>query len=131
MAELRILSYNCDKGNCKLAPGKVSYIGNIITQANADIVCLQEYSQTVAQQLLPYRLEESYIFITSPINQGWSENIIYSKLPILKSWFVEMDGKNRKSPIITVQTSNGPITIACIHLDFEEICCGWELAPIS
>lgn len=112
MSGIKILSYNCNKGNCKFGE-----IGDIIKTVNADIICLQEYGQIVAQHLESYKLEDSYVFITSPIYQGWSGNVIYSKLPIIKSRFLELEGKARKTPVITVETLNGNLTIACIHLD--------------
>ena len=64
-----------NKGNCKLVPNRTSYLGDIISRINADVICLQEYSQGVAQQLAPYKLEDSYIFITHPVSQGWSGQV--------------------------------------------------------
>lgn len=108
-----ILTLNCNKGNCKSG----NSIGNLILNHDPDIICFQEYNHIVAQQLVPYKLENQYIFINSAISQGWSGNVIYTKFPVLKSTFIEIEGKSRKVPIITVLSSNGPVTIANIHLD--------------
>lgn len=107
----RVISYNCNKGLCS------GSIGNIITEANADIICLQEFNQVVAEHLIPYNLQDSYIFITSPLTQGWSSNVIYSRFPIIKSSILQLSGKSRQTQIVTVSTPNAHITIACIHLD--------------
>jgi endonuclease/exonuclease/phosphatase family metal-dependent hydrolase len=109
---ISVLSYNCNKGNCKIGS-----IGSIITESDPDIICLQEYNQTIALELVPYNLEEKYVFITSNLYQGWSGNVIYSKFPVIKSKFIQNEGKSRVTPIIQVQTAKTIITVACVHLE--------------
>lgn len=60
---LKVLSLNCNKENCN---GK--FIVSLITEADADIICLQEFNHKVSEYLDPLKLEEKYIFISPPKN---------------------------------------------------------------
>jgi endonuclease/exonuclease/phosphatase family metal-dependent hydrolase len=107
-----VLTFNCDKGNCN-----IDNIGPILRDSNADVICLQEFNQKVAIALLPYKLEEQYVFITAPLNQGWSSNVIYSRFPVIKSNNYTVEGKSRLSILARVLVANNPVDIVCVHLD--------------
>lgn len=108
-----VLTYNCNRGLCK----DYGSIGDLIVSTNADIVCLQEYNVNVSQQLEPYKLENYYVFITPPMVQGWVWNVIYSKFPVVKTRFLELEEKSKHTPIITLQLPDRLLTIACVHLE--------------
>ena len=109
---LSVLTFNCDKGNCN-----VDRIGPLLQKSNADVICLQEFSPKVATSLAPYNLEKEYVFLTSPFSQGWSENVIYTRLPVIKTNFLPVEGKSRVNISATVLLDNTPIEVVCIHLD--------------
>jgi endonuclease/exonuclease/phosphatase family metal-dependent hydrolase len=110
---LRVLSLNCNKGNCN-----GQYLGSLILEANADVICLQEFNHKVAEYLVPFKLEETYIFINSPESQGWSANVIYTKVPIVKTSFLKVEGKSRLTVVVEILIGgNKTINIACVHLD--------------
>lgn len=109
---LSVLTFNCDKGNCN-----IGNIGPLLRDCNADVICLQEFNQKVATALLSYKLEDQYVFVTAPLNQGWSSNVIYSRLPVVKSSYYAVEGKSRLSILARVLFQNEPVDIVCIHLD--------------
>ena len=109
---LSVLSFNCNKGNCN-----IDNIGSILHNSNADIICLQEFNQKVAVALQPYKLEENYVFITAPYNQGWSGNVIYSRFPVIKTNYFSLEGKSRLSILARILVNNRNIDIVCIHFD--------------
>lgn len=109
---ITLLTFNCNKGNCN-----INNVCKIINDSNADIICLQEFNMNIASSLSKYELEKKYIFITSPLNQGWSQNVIYSKFPIVKTDFHYIEGKSRCNILITVIVEQQLIDIICAHLE--------------
>jgi len=109
---LSVLSFNCNKGNCN-----VDNIGPLLINSNADIICLQEFNQKVAISLQPYKLEEKYVYITAPFNQGWSSNVIYSRFPVIKSNYFPLEGKSRLSILARILVNNNILDIVCVHFD--------------
>ncbi len=109
---LSVLTFNCNKGDCFL-----NNIGFILLSSNADIICLQEFDQKVANSLIPYKFEDQYVFITCPLNQGWSSTVIYSKYPVIKSSYTDVKGKSRKNIMIRILFQEKLIDIISIHLD--------------
>lgn len=107
-----ILSLNCNQGKCG-----VENISEFLHTCNADIICLQEFSQNIAQSLELYNFYEKYIFVTSPVHQGWSENVIFSKFPIVNTKSYEQEGKKRRSIHITFLYQRIEIVCVCIHLE--------------
>ena len=109
---LSVLTFNCNKGACN-----VDNIGSILRNSNPDIICLQEFNQKVATALQPYKFEDEYVFITAPLNQGWSSNVIYSRLPVTKSKYYSVEGKSRINILIRVLFNNNYVDVVCAHLD--------------
>jgi endonuclease/exonuclease/phosphatase family metal-dependent hydrolase len=109
---LSVLTFNCNKGNCN-----IQNIGKILVDSNADVICLQEFNDKVANSLKQYKLENSYVFITSPMNQGWSSNVIYSRFPVIKSKFYDIKGKARQNIHVTVLVNNQNVDVVSVHLE--------------
>lgn len=110
---LRVLSLNCNRGSCH-----GERISSIVSKANADILCFQEFNHRVVEYLAELNLEQNYIFISPPQSQGWSGNVIYSKFPVVKTLFLSLQGKSRVTLVVRILFRTGKeIDIACVHLD--------------
>src|SRR5687767_14578268 len=109
---LSVLTFNCNKGNCN-----VQNIGRILLESNADVICLQEFNDKVANSLIEYKLENSYVFITAPMNQGWFSTVIYSRFPVVKSNYLTLKGKSRRNIQVTLLVNGQFVDVVSIHLD--------------
>lgn len=103
-----VLTYNCNQGK-----GNVKNLCKLIKNSQADIICLQEFNDTIKSSLIL----NQYTLIEPPGNQGWFKNVIYTKLSIRGSpTYLSLNNMKRQIPIVSLRYGRNVINVACLHL---------------
>lgn len=118
-SDLRLLTYN-------IAHGAVDLTGveQVLQQANADIICLQETGASSE--------ERNASAATFAQKLGWkhfvqeSHNSILSRFPIRLEHVIDAPTKwpNKKFPEAVISTPTGDVRVLCVHLEPSWIA-GW------